>query len=220
MGHLHAWEQEAVDLLYYLWKAYKAAPDEEFVIYIKDLKSQCDDGRATFTAEDLMVRAENKYEACLLDEENAWGKPTEEQEKIGAMSAEIDSLKKEQGSSSGKTNKPKHAAKKHGPKIAASKKSADKKKRPATSGPGKTSRLKNRTPTKMRPLLRLLKKSIIGVRIMTTERVCGPSTIQMIVRAAQGPIEQHPTPTSLLSTPWAVTWNDCCARVEASLGSG
>ena len=61
MGHLHAREQEAVDLLYYLWKAYKAAPDEEFVVYIKDLKSQADDGRATYTAEDLMVRAESKY---------------------------------------------------------------------------------------------------------------------------------------------------------------
>ena len=44
IGCLHAWEQEAVDLLYYLWKAYKAAPDEEFVVYIKDLKSQCDNG--------------------------------------------------------------------------------------------------------------------------------------------------------------------------------
>ena len=44
MGRLHAREQEAVDLLYYLWKAYKAAPDDEFVVYIKELKSQCDDG--------------------------------------------------------------------------------------------------------------------------------------------------------------------------------
>ena len=47
MGRLHAGEQEAVDLLYYLWKAYKAAPDEEFVTYIKDLNRQCDDGRPT-----------------------------------------------------------------------------------------------------------------------------------------------------------------------------
>ena len=94
MGRLHAREQEAVDLLYYLWKAYKAAPDDEFVVYIKDLKSQSDDGRATFTAEDLMVRAENKYEAQLLDKENTWGKPTEDQEKIVAMTAEINSLKK------------------------------------------------------------------------------------------------------------------------------
>ena len=95
MGHLHAREQEAVDLLYYLWKAYKAALDEEFVVYIKDLKSQADDGRATYTAEDLMVRAENKYEVRLLDNENTWGKPTKEQEKIVAMMAEINSLKKE-----------------------------------------------------------------------------------------------------------------------------
>ena len=94
MGRLHDREQEAVDLLYYLWKAYKATPDDEFVVYIKDLKSQSDDGRATFTAEELMVRAENKYEARLLDEENSWGKPTEDQEKIVAMTAEINSLKK------------------------------------------------------------------------------------------------------------------------------
>ena len=70
MSCLHAREQEADDLLYYLWKAYKAAPNEESVIYIKDLKSQCDDGRATLMAEDLMVHAENKYEARLLDKEN------------------------------------------------------------------------------------------------------------------------------------------------------
>ena len=93
MGQLHAREQEAVDLLYYLWKAYTAAPDDEFIVYIKDLKSQCDNGQATFTTEDLMGHAENKYEARLLDEENTWGKPTEEQEKIVAMTAEINSLK-------------------------------------------------------------------------------------------------------------------------------
>ena len=81
MGRLHTWEQEAVDLLYYLWKTYEAAPDDEFVVYIKDLKSQCDDGRATFTAEDLMVWAENKYESRLLDKENTWGKPMEDRKK-------------------------------------------------------------------------------------------------------------------------------------------
>ena len=104
MGRLHARKQEAVDLLYYLWNAYKAAPDDEFVVYIKDLKSQCDDGRATFTAEGLMVGAENKYEARLLDEENTWGKPTEDQKKIMAMMAEINSLKKVRSGSA--THKP------------------------------------------------------------------------------------------------------------------
>ena len=76
-----------------------------------------------------MVRAENKYEVHLLDKENAWGKPTEEQEKIVAMSTEIKSLKKEWGSTSGKLNKPKQVAKKQAPKKAASKKPMDKKKK-------------------------------------------------------------------------------------------
>ena len=129
MGRLHAREQEAVDLLYYLWKAYKAAPDDEFVVYIKDLKSQCDDGRATFTAEDLMVRAENKYEARLLHEENAWGKPTEEQEKIVAMTAEINSLKKERRSPTTKKDKDKAATKKSATKKAPAKKTKEQKKK-------------------------------------------------------------------------------------------
>ena len=46
-----------------------------------------------------MVQAENKYEVHLLDEENAWAKPTEEQEKIVTMSTEINLLKKEHRSS-------------------------------------------------------------------------------------------------------------------------
>ena len=52
-------------------KSYKAAPDDEFIVYIKDLKSQCDDGQATFTVEDLMVHAKTKYKARLLDKEKA-----------------------------------------------------------------------------------------------------------------------------------------------------
>ena len=123
MGRLHAHEQEAVDLFYYLWKAYKAAPDDEFIVYIKDLKSQCDDGQVTFTAEDLMVRMENKYEAQLLDEENTWGKPTEDQEKIVAMTAEINSLKKARGS----TATPKPIKQKATGKTQANKKAQPKK---------------------------------------------------------------------------------------------
>ena len=129
MGRLHAREQEAVDLLYYLWKVYKVAPDEEFVTYIKDLKSQCNDGKTTFMAEDLMVRIENKYKTHLLDEENTWGKPTEEQEKIIAMSAEINSLKKERWGTAIKTNKPKPLGKKQAPKKASPKKLMDRKKK-------------------------------------------------------------------------------------------
>ena len=94
MDLLHSRDQEAVDLLHYLWKAYKAAPDIEFVTYIKDLKSQAEDGHATFTMEELMTRPENKYKARLLGEENAWGQLSDDHEKIIAMSMEIDLLKK------------------------------------------------------------------------------------------------------------------------------
>ena len=44
---------------------------------------------STYTMEDLMVQAENKYK------ENTWGKPTDKQENIVAMTAEINYLKKE-----------------------------------------------------------------------------------------------------------------------------
>ena len=94
MDLLHSRDQEEVDLLHYLWKVYKAALDKEFITYIKDLKSQSEDGRATFTTEELMMRVENNYEACLLDEENAWGQLSDGHEKIITMSVEIDFLKK------------------------------------------------------------------------------------------------------------------------------
>ena len=87
---------EAVDLLHYLWKAYKAAPDEDFITYIKDMKSQAEDGRATYMVEELMTLAKNKYEAHLLDEEITWGQLSKDHEKIVAMSMEIDLLKKSQ----------------------------------------------------------------------------------------------------------------------------
>ena len=108
-----------------------------------------------------MVCTENKFEAHLLDEENAWGKHTEEQEKIITMSAEINSLKKECGSSPGKTNKPKQAAKKQAPKKAASKKPTDKKKKASNKWAWETSRPKNRTLRKTRPLLKLLKVYLV-----------------------------------------------------------
>ena len=145
-----------------------------------------------------MVCAENKYEARLHDEENTWSKPTEEQEKIVAMSTEINSLKKQRGGTACKTNKPKQAVKKQAPKKAASKKPTDKKKRPMTSGPEKTSPQRNWTPKKMRLKLKLLKlKSIFGVRIIAMEQECGPYTTQKTVRAAQGPTKQRPMLTSL-----------------------
>ena len=76
-----------------------------------------------------MVRAENKYEARLLDEENAWGKPSDEQEKIVAMTAEINSLKKEWQGATSKTKKEKPAGKKQAAKKAPAKKTKEQKKK-------------------------------------------------------------------------------------------
>ena len=72
--------------------------------------------------QDLMVPTENKYEARLLDEENTWGKPTEDQEKIVAMTAEINSLKKAPSSTT--------AAKPTKQKVASTKTQANKKAQP------------------------------------------------------------------------------------------
>ena len=76
-----------------------------------------------------MVRAENKYEARLLDEENAWGTPTEEQEKIVAMTAEINSLKKERRGTTTKKDKEKATTKKPAAKKTPAKKTKEQKKK-------------------------------------------------------------------------------------------
>ena len=76
-----------------------------------------------------MVRAENKYEARLLDEENAWGKPMEEQEKIVAMIAEINSPKKERRGTTAKKDKDKPASKKPATKKTPAKKTKEQKKK-------------------------------------------------------------------------------------------
>ena len=221
-GRLHAREQEAVDLLYYLWKASKAAPDEEFVTYIKDLKSQCDDGRATFTAEDLMVRAKNKYEARLLDEENAWGKPTKEQEKIVAISAEINSLKMERSTAPSKASKPKEKDKKQAPKKTATMKPTDNKKKKANDKwAWKNKPPKDTDPKENDAYVKTFEsKNISGVRTTITGQGCGLSTTLPIARAAQGMTGQRPTRTSPLSTPWIATPNDCCARIKDTPGPG
>jgi hypothetical protein len=59
-------------LLPYLWRAYQAAPDDEFVDYIRILRHQHEDRRAVCTADSLMTMAENKYTLQL--QSNDWGK--------------------------------------------------------------------------------------------------------------------------------------------------
>ena len=223
MGCLHTREQEAVDLQYYLWKAYKAALDNEFVTYIKDLKSQCDDGRATFMAEDLMVHAENKYEAQLLDKENNWGKPTEDQEKIVAMTEEINSLKKECRGTTAKNTKPKPMGKKQATKKALPKKTKEQKKKANDKWAWKSKPPKEMDSKEDNAFIKTFENKKyfwclnhndgVGMRLSITQK---------IVRPARLPPAQWPMPTLLLLTLWTATLtrNDSCARVKSLLGSG
>ena len=137
------------------------------------------------------------------------------------MSAEINSLKKERGGTSSKTNKQKQAAKKQAPKKAASKKPTERRKRPMTSGLGKTRPQKNQMPKKMTLLSEPLKqKNTFGVKTTTMELECGLSITQTNVRVDPDPTRQRLMLISLHWTLWIATPNDCCARIKGTLGSG
>ena len=203
MGRLHAREQEAVDLLCYLWKAYKAAPDDEFMVYIKDLMSQCDDGRATFTAEDLMVSAKNKYEARLLDEENTWGKPMEDKEKIVVMMAEINALKKARSSTPlpRLRNRRQPRARHKRTRMLSPRRQRNKRKRQAKGGHGRTSPPRIMMAKKATHSSRHSKaRNIIGASTITMGPECGHCTTPTIVRQTKLRQIHPPMPTSLPST--------------------
>ncbi|KAL7565367.1 hypothetical protein ACA910_013587 [Epithemia clementina (nom. ined.)] len=84
--------QEASDLLTYLWKAYAHAPDPKFIKYIDDLKDEYKDGCANYTAQEVMTLAENKFDARVQTGE--WAKPSDEQAEIVALTAQVETLKK------------------------------------------------------------------------------------------------------------------------------
>ena len=225
MGRLHAREQDAIDLLYYLWKAYKAAPDDEFVVYIKDLKSQSDDGRATSKTEDLMVRAENKYEARLLDEENTWGKPTEELEKIVAMTRRLIPSRKRAAPPPrpNRLNRRRQRARRKRTRKLNPRRQRNKRKRRMKSGHGRTRPQRIPTAKKITLLLRTSKaKSINGACTTIMEWACGPCITQTTVKQAKTARHRPPTLTSLPSTLWIaiLNENDYCARTKCPFGSG
>jgi hypothetical protein len=60
-------------------------------LYIKNKADQYTDGTATFTHEELILLATNKYNLLVQTEE--WGTKTLEEEKIVAMQAELRALK-------------------------------------------------------------------------------------------------------------------------------
>ena len=81
----------APDLLTYLWKTYLQAPDAEFKRYIKTLKAEYEDERQDYSAEQLMLLAENKYKN--LKQAGEWGNLSDAEAEIVALNAKIDVLK-------------------------------------------------------------------------------------------------------------------------------
>ena len=83
------------DLLVNLFKGYLAATDRSFTAYIEKKLELYEEG-SHVTSDQLMIWAKNKYD--LLLDKGLWNAPTEEEEKIIALSAKIkqmeDRLKK------------------------------------------------------------------------------------------------------------------------------
>jgi hypothetical protein len=90
VASLAARGESTQDLLPNLFKGYKAASDKKFVAYIEKKEEDYDDGEA-MTAEHVMELALNKFK--VRKEANTWNAPTEEEEKIFALEAEIKKLK-------------------------------------------------------------------------------------------------------------------------------
>ena len=81
----------APDLLTYLSKTYLQAPDAEFKRYIKTLKAEYEDERQDYSAEQLMLLAENKYKN--LKQAGEWGNLSNAEAEIVAINAKIEVLK-------------------------------------------------------------------------------------------------------------------------------
>ena len=74
-------------MLTYLWKTYLQAPDAEFKRYIKTLKAEYEDECQDYSAEQLMLLAENKYKN--LKQAGEWGNLSDAEAEIVALNAKI-----------------------------------------------------------------------------------------------------------------------------------
>ena len=87
------------DLLTNLFKGYLAATDKSFVAYI-DKKLELYEEGANISPDQLMLWARQKYD--LLKEKGTWNAPTEDEEKIIALEAQVKKMEKQL--QRGKTN--------------------------------------------------------------------------------------------------------------------
>ena len=92
LSQLNARGETTHELLTFLFKGYKAAQDHVFVKCIEKKEEDYEEG-TDIVPTTLMNLAANKYKTRVLKQ--AWMAPTPEEEKILALSAEVDKLKKQ-----------------------------------------------------------------------------------------------------------------------------
>ena len=91
LSSLHARGQRTEDLLSHLFKGYLAASDKVFVRYIEGKKEKYEEGK-DLEPEKLMLLADNRFR--LLKERDEWDAPSQEEEKLLSLQAEVEKLKR------------------------------------------------------------------------------------------------------------------------------
>ena len=79
------------DMLSNLFRAYRTVKDKQFLRYIEQKESDYEEGILELTPTKLMLLAENKFKT--LKEKSQWQAPSEEEEKIVALEAEVKALR-------------------------------------------------------------------------------------------------------------------------------
>ena len=90
---LSARGEEAPDTLVHLFRAYKSAPNAEFVQYVKHKENMYEEAEIEMTAQKLMGLATTKYNT--LKEQELWDQENQAGDEIVALKAEIALLKQQ-----------------------------------------------------------------------------------------------------------------------------
>ena len=108
---LQARGEDTEDLLINLFKGYLECSDKVFVRYIERKKEDYDEGDDEMTSNQLMLLASNKYK--ILKDNDRWNAPSAEEEKILALEAQLESLKKKKNFRGSNNNNDKGKGKKN-----------------------------------------------------------------------------------------------------------
>jgi hypothetical protein len=110
---LAARNETSQDLLVNIFKAYKAVRDQEFVKYIEQKESDYEDGN-NLSHKSLMTMAENKFKNLV--QKKKWCAPSELQNEVVALRAELQKVKKARQKQQDRTPNPNGKGRKSGGK--------------------------------------------------------------------------------------------------------